>query len=148
MQISQEGLALIKRFEGFSPTPYICPAGKETIGYGHVIHPVESYPPEGISEAEAEKLLKQDVSYAESILEHAVLVPLSQSQFDALASLIYNIGIKAFVNSTLLRRLNERNHAAAASEIGRWVYAGGKILPGLVKRRATETALFTAGGID
>lgn len=142
MNISEQGIALIKEFEGFSAQPYRCPAGKLTIGYGHVIHPIETYPEAGITQQEAEKLLKQDVSYAEAMVNHAVLVPLSQNQFDALVSLVYNIGIKAFVNSTLLRLLNDGDTQAAARQFSRWVHSNGKKLDGLVRRRAAEVAFF------
>lgn len=142
MQTSPSGLALIKRFEGFSALPYRCPAGKMTIGYGHVIRPTDVFEQGCVTEETAETLLKQDIAYVERIITRAVLTPINPNQFDALVSLAYNIGIEAFVNSTLLRLLNEGNPEAAAAQFARWTYAGGRKLDGLVQRRAAEAALF------
>lgn len=140
MKTSEQGLALIRRSEGFSAQIYLCPAEKPTIGYGHVIRAGESYP-NGISEAEAEALLAKDVEGTEQAIGRLVMVSLSQNQFDALVAFAYNIGVKAFEKSTLLRLLNEGN-SAAYEQFGRWVYAGGRKLDGLTVRRAAEAALF------
>jgi lysozyme len=104
MKISQNGLDLIKQHESFSPVIYICPAGKPTIGFGHVVLPGESFT--RITEAEALELLRKDVAIAENCINQNVKALLSQDQFDALASLVFNIGIGAFMKSTLLRKLN------------------------------------------
>lgn len=141
-QISDRGLTLLKQSEGFSPTIYLCPAGKPTIGYGHVVRAGEHYPPGGIDEAAAEALLKYDVSGAAQAVSRLVTVDLTQRQFDALVVLTYNIGVGAFKYSTLLRCLNGRNIEAAISQWRRWVYADGAVLPGLVARRNAEIALF------
>lgn len=160
--VSENGLALIKRFEGFSATPYLCPAGKWTIGYGHVISPHLLRGPVTIEEAEA--LLKNDLVAVESAINRLVTAPLTQNQFDALCSLIYNIGVGAFAASTLLKLLSSRAHAQHGTDTGssdskkldtglrrydeaakqflRWVYAGGKRLPGLEVRRQAEMELF------
>ena len=141
MNISEPGLALIKQFEGFSPTPYLCPAGKPTIGYGHVIRASEQFP-DAISTDEAESLLKQDVSYTEQIITHSIVIDLTQNQFDALVSLAYNIGVGAFVNSTLLRLLNTGDTQAASAQFAHWIYSNGQKLDGLAARRAAEAELF------
>ena len=142
MKTSEQGLALIRQCEGFSALPYICPAGKETIGYGHCLHFGEKYPPEGISRNIAENMLIQDVAAAEQAVNTLVTAPLNQNQFDALAAFVYNIGGKAFEKSTLLRILNAGDTERAAGEFNRWVYAGGRKIEGLVRRRALEAALF------
>ena len=141
MQLSERGLALIKTSEGFSATQYICPAGKNTIGYGHVVGAGETYP-EVIDEQQATEILLKDVSISERAVAALVKVPLSQCQFDALAVLIYNIGVGAFAKSTLLKNLNNGDIAAAIAQWKRWVYAGGAVLSGLVTRRNAEIALF------
>lgn len=138
MNISEKGIALIKRFEGFSATPYRCPAGKWTIGYGHVI--VKNKQIQQLSEEEAHQLLLKDVQRAEDAIRRHVEVKITQKQFDALCSFIYNVGVGAFVRSTLLKKLNRREKAA--SEFDRWVYAGKEILPGLIARRQAERELF------
>jgi lysozyme len=140
--VSQEGIDLIKRFEGYSGKPYLCPAGKLTIGYGHVIRDDEEYLQLGIDPKTAENILKQDVNCVERKINHLVSYPLVQPQYDALVSLVYNIGVYAFEKSTLLRVLNGGNVEKTALEFRRWVYAGGKKLDGLIKRRSAEEALF------
>mmetsp|Transcript_29863 Transcript_29863/g.68910 ORF Transcript_29863/g.68910 Transcript_29863/m.68910 type:complete len:146 (+) Transcript_29863:189-626(+) len=139
--ITENGLDLIKHFEGFSNTVYICPAGKKTIGYGHMLKPGESFP-DGISEEEAEELLRQDVAWAERAVLNMVNVPLKDGQFDALVSFVFNNGGGAFQKSTLLRKINNGQHAEAPKEFRRWVYAGKKKLQGLERRREAEVKLY------
>lgn len=143
MQISENGLSLIKKFEGFSAKPYLCPAGKLTIGFGHVIKKGEEFPDSGINVINAEKLLKTDVGIAEKAIAKWVNIPISQHQFDALVSFVYNIGTRAFRGSTMLRLLRENKPEQAAGEFSKWIYAGGKVQNGLLKRRAEERAMFT-----
>ena len=142
MTISKRGLELIKRFEGFSATPYFCPAGKLTIGYGHIILPEESRAL--INEQDAERLLKNDIKTAEQAVLSLVTVELTQGQFDALTSFVFNIGNQAFEKSTLLRILNRGLPEQAVKQFSRWVYANGRKLEGLVRRRAAEAALFVS----
>ena len=105
MKISQEGIdQLIKSYEGLSLKPYFCPAGKLTIGYGHVMLKGEKIEP--ITLQQAEQLLLNDLSKFNQAVNDLVKVPINQSQFDALVSLCYNIGIEAFKQSTLLKKLN------------------------------------------
>ena len=143
MQTSQTGIDLIKKYEGFSARIYLCPAGKPTIGYGHLILAGEKFPPYGISESDAENLLKQDVGVAENAINNLVAADISQNQFDALASFTYNLGAKSLEKSTLLRLINENNMQAAANEFPKWVFAGDKKLAGLERRRAAEMELFS-----
>lgn len=139
--ITQEGIDLIKRFEGFSATVYICPAGYPTIGYGHLVREAEQYE-QGITEAEAEDLLRRDVHAAENAVLRLIDVPLTDGQFDALVSFTFNLGSGALQRSTLRRKLNRQEYASVAGEFGRWVWAGGHRLKGLVRRRRAERAVF------
>jgi lysozyme len=143
MRCSRQGLELIKRFEGFSARPYLCPAGKLTIGYGHVIRPAEKFSDNGITEEAATALLVRDISLWEETINRLVTVTINQNQFDALVSFIHNIGARAFEKSTLLRRLNQGAMQRAAAEFSRWTYSNGCKLEGLVRRRAAESTLFS-----
>jgi lysozyme len=142
MTISEQGLALIRKFEGFSATPYICPAGLKTIGYGHVIREGENLPETGINREQGEIILKQDVSLYSEAIGRLVSIPLNQNQFDALVSLVYNIGIYAFEKSSLLRFLNQGDFEKTAAEFNRWIYVKKQKNRGLIARRAAEIQLF------
>lgn len=142
MKISQTGLDKIKRHEGLRLYPYKDEAGHWTIGYGHKLLPGEWY--DKINEQQAEDLLRQDLAIAESAVNDLVKVPLSQNQYDALVSFVYNVGVNAFRESTLLRKLNAGDYTGAAAEFPRWKYAGGKVSSILVRRRAREQDLFVA----
>jgi len=139
MHTSQRGLDLIKSFEGLRLTAYDDGVGVQTIGYGHTrgVKPGMT-----ITEEQAVQFLREDLYSAERDIDRLVTVHLCQHQFDALASLVFNIGGTAFRDSTLLRKLNAGDYAGAAAQFDRWVHGGGKILPGLVRRRAAERALF------
>lgn len=139
--IGWNGLKLIKSFEGFSPLEYTCVAGKRTIGYGHVLRAGECYPA-GVTEAEAETLLLDDVAEAEQTVIDLVEVPLSANQFDALVSFVFNVGWRKFAGSTLLKKLNAADYDGAAAEFLRWKYAGGTVINGLLRRRIAEKKLF------
>lgn len=140
MRISESGIELIKRFEGFSACVYEDVAGLKTIGYGHCLTSEEDY--SEISEDEAEGLLLEDIAEAEECINNLVDAPLTQNQFDALVSLVFNIGSRAFQNSTLLRSLNQENYEAVGKQWDRWVYAAGKRVRGLELRRMEEKTLF------
>ncbi|HXG01499.1 MAG TPA: lysozyme [Bacteroidota bacterium] len=118
---------------------YLCPAGVWTIGYGHTGGVKEG---DRITLQQAEELLKQDLERFEECIRRSVTVPLNQNQFDALVSFAFNVGCMALENSTLLRKLNAGDYAGAAQEFGKWVKSRGVILPGLIKRRDAERALF------
>lgn len=132
---------LIKRFESFSARPYLCPAGVWTIGYGHTEGVTKESP--RITEPEACDLLADDLAshYAPGV-ERLLKVPVSQRQFDALVSFAYNVGVGALAESTLLKKLNAGFGDAAGREFLRWTKSKGRVLGGLVKRRAAEQALF------
>ncbi|MBF0171660.1 MAG: lysozyme [Nitrospinae bacterium] len=139
--ITEEGLNLIKRFEGFSLTVYICPAGWPTIGYGHVVRQGETFE-EPISRLEAEELLRRDVAWAEQAVLRLVDTPLSDGQFDALVSFTFNLGSGALQRSTLRRKVNREEHEDVPREFLRWVWAGGRKLKGLIRRREAEGLLY------
>ena len=142
MKTSDKGIEFIKRHEGLRLKAYQCPAGVWTIGYGST---GGVRPGDVITEAQAEKLLKQDLKTAEDeINKH--LLPLKQHQFDSLASFVFNVGIGSFRRSTLLKRLKmDVNHPDIVNQFNRWVYGGDKILPGLVRRRKEEANLYING---
>lgn len=145
-RISERGLDLIRRFEGLEEKAYVCPGGALTIGYGHVIKPGEPYGQSGyfITPDVANDLLDRDCDIAENAVNELVSVPISQSQFDALVSFVYNVGVSAFAKSTLLAKINAGDAAGAAAEFERWNQAKGKVLSGLNKRREAERRLFEA----
>lgn len=140
--ITQDGIDLIKRFEGFSSTVYICPAGYPTIGYGHLVRSGESFTE--ITETEAEELLRKDVESAERAVLRLANVPLTDGQFDALVSFTFNLGSGAFQRSTLRRKVNRQAHVEVPAQLMRWVWAGGRKLNGLVSRRSTEAIRYVA----
>jgi GH24 family phage-related lysozyme (muramidase) len=143
--ITQAGLDLIKRFEGFSPTVYICPAGYPTIGYGHVVKPDERQQfAGGITPEHSETLLRQDVQTAERAVLRLITVPLTDGQFDALVSFTFNLGAGALQRSTLRRKVNRGDHAAVPAEFRKWVWVGGRKLEGLVRRREAEAELYVS----
>ena len=138
--ITQEGLDLICRFEGFSPVIYICPAGYPTIGYGHLITEANKEQfLDGIDELEALDLLKIDVQKAEKAVLRLINVPLTDGQFDALVSFTFNLGGGALQRSTLRRKVNRQEHSAVPAEFMKWVWAGGRKQKGLVRRRKAES---------
>jgi len=139
-RINNDGLNLIKEFEGFSAKPYLCPAGVPTIGYGHTKGVTMNHPE--IKKSVAEDMLRDDLRFAENGVEMMVRVPVGDNQFSALVSLVFNIGHGAFRSSTLLRLLNAAKYDAAAEQFLRWNKAGGKEIAGLTRRRAAEKALF------
>lgn len=140
MHISPVGFDLIRAFEGFSAVPYRCPAGVWTVGYGHVLAPHEAR--ETITQAQAQALLAADVRRSEWSVAALVKVPLAQAQFDALVSFTFNVGSGAFERSTLRRVVNRQAHGEVPDQLMRWVYAAGRKMPGLLRRRAAESALY------
>lgn len=139
MHISQKGLDLIKSFEGLRLSAYKCPADVWTIGYGTTAGVKQG---QTITKERADELLREDVARFEAQVLRLVKVPLTQGQFDALTSFVYNLGAGNLGNSTLLRLLNAGDYKGAAAQFDRWNKAGGKVLAGLVRRRAAERALF------
>ena len=140
MKTSQNGIELIKRFEGCRLETYICPAGVFTIGYGHtgadVIGGLK------ITQEEAERLLKEDLKVFEIGIKRIIKVTLNQNQFDSLVSFTFNIGLDSFRKSTLAKLINKGQFKEAANQFNRWVYANGIKLNGLIRRRKAEKELF------
>ena len=142
MQISDAGLELIKRFEGVRLIAYDDGVGVWTIGVGHT----KGVKPGDVATAEqVDQWLREDAQEAEQAVNRLVRAPLSQAQFDALVSFVFNLGAGALERSTLLKRLNGRDYDAAANEFLRWNIAGGRVLAGLTKRRIAERMLFLTG---
>lgn len=148
IEVPKAAIELAKRFEGFErkvkrgieivAVPYICPAGYWTIGYGRLCKP--DHPP--INEEEGEAYLRQDLRTAlTATLRYCPLLAIEpEERLAAIVDFTFNLGAGRLQTSTLRRRINQRDWAAAASELRRWVYGGGKVLPGLVTRREAEVA--------
>ena len=140
MKTSERGLALIEKFEGKRLTSYADSVGIPTIGVGHT--GPEVCLGQSITDDECRALLRSDVSEAEDAVNGCVTAVLNQDQFDALVSFTFNLGGGALKGSTLLRMLNAGQYEDASDQFKRWDKAGGKELPGLLKRRLAEAALF------
>lgn len=139
MKTSQRGIELIKKHEGLRLAAYLCPAGVPTIGYGHTKWVRLG---QVITEAEAEQFLIEDLKTSEKEIDSHNL-RLNQNQFDALVSFVFNVGAGNFRSSTLLKRVRlNPNHPDIENQFKRWVYAKGRVLPGLVKRRNDEAKLY------
>lgn len=140
------GIELIKSFEGFRSKPYLCPAKVPTIGYGATFYPngnkvtMNDVP---INEEQATNLLKDMLTGYEKSVDSFVRDDVNQNQFDALVSFTYNLGAGSLKMSTLLKKVNaDPNDPTIKAEFMKWVKAGGKTLPGLVKRRTAEAELY------
>lgn len=141
--ITNNGLSLIKYFEGFSSNIYFDSAGLATIGYGHLIRPHEQKIFKSpITRTQAENLLKLDVIAAENAVIRLINIPLSNAQFDALVSFVFNLGSGALQRSTLRSKVNREEHHDVPSEFIKWIWAGGKKISGLIKRRQEEAMLY------
>lgn len=147
MKIGQKGLQLIKDFEGWYSKPYLDPIGIPTIGYGFTYYlpsrrrvAMQDIP---LTREEGDRMLTDILTYYENDVLRLVMKPLKQSQFDALVSFTYNLGATNLGKSTLLKRINQDpNDKRIADEFMKWDKAGGKVLPGLVRRRAAEVKLY------
>jgi lysozyme len=140
MRIAEPGIDLIKSFESCRLTAYKDIVGVLTIGYGHTGADVEEG--QEITQDEADALLASDLSTFENGVTRALKVTINQNQFDALVSFAYNLGVHALVNSTLFRLVNQSAFDKAALEFVKWDKAGGKVVPGLLRRRTAERDLF------
>lgn len=146
MKIDQSGIDFIKSFESFSPVVYQDIRGKYTIGWGHTVDVTENTPP--ITEEEGTKFLEEDLDYTEKCIANHVKIQLSQWEYNALCSLVFNIGPGNFIGSSLLKILNFGDKQAAAREFDRWDrYRDPNtkqylVCEGLQKRRALEKSLF------
>ena len=139
MKISEQGLDLIKHFEGCELEAYKCAAGVWTIGYGHIKTAVEG---KVITQEEADNLLVEEIIEYEDYVRAAVKVPLKQYQFDALVSWTFNLGNGNLNASTMLKVLNREEYEGVPAQMARWNKAGGKVLEGLIRRREAEGLLF------
>ena len=142
-------LSLVKKYEGLRLKVYKCPAGLDTIGYGHVILDNEAELRKGITKEQAEELLLKDLGRFFKGVLAMVKVPITDNMLCALVSFSFNIGLNALKNSTLLKKVNSRKYVEAADEFKKWTKArvNGKLtsLPGLIKRRTDERDLFLRG---
>ena len=155
--ISDDGVEFVAYWEGYLSKPYNDPVGHCTVGYGHLLHRGNCTPedsnkvwidgqktPGVLTKQEAKKLLKKDLTYfaleVKAVTSH--WYKLRQHQRDALISFAYNVGVGAYSDSTLLKKLNKGDEPGAANEFLRWVYADGIELPGLVRRRKAEREMF------
>ena len=139
MEISQEGIALIKKFEGCELEAYKCAAGVWTIGYGSTKDVKKG---DSMSQEDADKLLLHEIKEYDGYVNDLVEVNLEQNQFDSLCSFCYNLGPQSLKSSTLLKVLNAKDYEGVPAQIKRWNKAGGKVLQGLVRRREAEALLF------
>lgn len=154
MQTSENGLELLKQWEGFKLNVYKDSAGLPTIGVGHllikselssgkiVINGLPIKYANGLTEQQALDLLSQDVKPAEQTVNTNVKVPLNQNQFDALVSFTFNVGGGAFKSSTLLKVLNQKQYDGVPTQLLRWTRAAGQVVQGLVNRRQNEIKLW------
>jgi lysozyme len=142
MKTSDKGIEQIKSFEGFRSMPYQDVAGKWTVGYGHLMIPGDgTVVGSPITMGQATELLRKDLHSAEECVTSAG-VELTQNEFDALVSFVYNLGCAAFHRSTLLKLLKSGNKTAASGEFPKWSMAGGKEVAGILKRRLAEQDCF------
>ena len=139
MNISQEGIALIKRFEGCELEAYLDSVGIPTIAYGRIKNVRMG---DTCTQEQAESWLEEELPEYEGYINDMVNVPLDQNQFDSLCSWVYNLGPNNLSESTLLRVLNDGKYDEVPAQIKRWNKAGGKVLEGLMRRREAEALLF------
>lgn len=154
MKFSENGITLMSELEGRKKYKYPDVRGISTLGIGHALSKSEASSgkiwissksikyDDGLTDEEMDALLLQDIKIAEDCVNTYVKVNLTQNQFDALVSFTYNCGNTAFRNSTLLKLLNKALHEEVPAQMRRWVYADGKICPGLANRREKEIALW------
>lgn len=146
MKISENGLKLIKKFEGLSLKPYLCSAGIPTIGFGNTFYEnmkKVTLQDETITEERADSLFNFLVTTNfVNVVNRLVIVDINQNQFDALVSFVYNLGSGNFEKSTLLKKVNQEDFIGASLEFEKWNRASGKVLNGLTKRRLSEKELF------
>jgi lysozyme len=146
MNLSTNGLNLIKSFEGFKSAPYLDSAGVATIGYGTILYPDGTnvtMDDDPITETQAEQYLLDQVNQKCASVTNMVTGQVNQNQFDALVSFAYNLGLGALRGSTLLRLVNQNDFDNAVNEFEKWDRAGGQVVQGLLRRRTAEAQLFS-----
>ena len=142
--ISDNGYALIRQSEGLRTTAYLDTGGVWTIGYGTIKYPNGQAVKKGDSctQGQAVLWLQNDCEWVDQCLDKYIKVNVTQNQFDALASFVYNVGENAFAKSTMLTLINRGELKVAALQFERWIYDNGVKISGLANRRAKEKALF------
>lgn len=151
--ITEEGAALIERWEGLRLQVYLCSANYWTIGIGHMLRGfdktrdtrtrmAENPYPHGITREQASQIFRQDLSKYEVAVLRLINVPLTDGQFNALVSFTFNLGAGALQRSTLRQKVNREEHEDVPAELMKWVRAGGKIERGLQRRRQAEAAMY------
>jgi GH24 family phage-related lysozyme (muramidase) len=150
MKTSEAGLRLIKEFEGFRSKAYVCPAGVLTIGYGHTSAAGDPAVVRGmeITNGVAHEILRSDLERFERGVTSLVKVDLDQNQFDVLVSFAFNCGLGNLKKSTLLKRVNAKRFEDVPAELMKWTRGGGKVLPGLVRRRRAEAEMWQRLGAE
>jgi lysozyme len=143
---NQKGIELIKHFEGFKREPYICAGGYLTIGYGHKLLPSDPY--KNITPQKAHQILENDLRKMERSVLKYINVEINDDQFAALVSFTFNLGPAALQRSVLRQKINYGYYDDAAEEFLKWIYAGGRKMMGLVRRRQVERDLFCSYGIN
>lgn len=137
---TRNGLALIKEFEGCELSAYLCPVKVWTIGWGRTTNVKAG---DKCTQQQADAWLNEEYDAFETKVRKLLKVPVTANQLGALVSFAYNVGVRAFANSTLVKLLNAGDHAGAAGQFARWNKGGGRVLAGLTRRRAAEAALFS-----
>lgn len=138
---NQKGIELIKTLEGFRAEPYFCSGGYLTIGYGHKLLPSDRF--NCITKEKAQKILEKDLLRTERAVLKQINAELSDDQFSALVSFTFNVGAAALQRSSLRQKINYGLYKEASKEFLKWIYAGGKKITGLVRRRKLESQLFS-----
>ena len=145
--INERGIEIVKSFEGLALRPYVCAGEVNSVGYGATRSstggPID-LDMEPISEIEAEALLLRDLESSQGWVRRLIKTALTENQYSALVSFTFNVGAGALQRSTLRMKLNRSEYQGAADEFPKWRIAGGRILAGLVRRRAAERTLFLA----
>lgn len=144
MNFTEHATNIIKRFEGLRLIPYLDGNGNWTVGYGHRLTGDAPHTP--ITQTQADILLDRDVTWTAIAIHGCVTVPLTQNQFDALTSFVFNVGSGAFKSSHLRELLNDGQYDAAASQFLVWDHIDNKVSEGLLRRRQAEHDLFVSNG--
>ena len=139
---NKKGIELIKLFEGFKSEPYVCAGGYLTIGYGHKLLPSDPY--KIITQEKAVQILENDLRRMERSVLKYINVEINDDQFAALVSFTFNVGSAALQRSVLRQKINYGHYDDGAKEFLKWVYAGGRKIMGLVRRRNIESNLFNS----
>lgn len=142
-EVCQAAKSLIVEYEGMRLKVYDDGAGFPTVGIGHKVRPEDNLKiGDEITQEQCETLFEKDIAHAAAIVDELVTVNLTDNQFGALTSFVFNLGRNSFERSTLLKLVNSGDDKAAAGQFDRWIFAGAEIMNGLIARRQAESALF------